>query len=251
MAAGNEGGGAAIGQVIGMTVVALVIGGAAVLARLPASGAQNHLGQQRRRMGRPQVQATAVGGGAARAVHRDAHLRAVRLHLGRQPAHRQGPRPRAAGQPGALLHPGRLVPAVRRRLRGDRAALREARPVRGPDHPQLVRAGRRLPDGRLRPVRADRLPARRHLAPHLRPGRHAVGPDPPDDDRRRRVLDDLRAAPRIRGAPRRWATTRPRTASSSSSSSTSASAASSSACRCSRSSSTSASPSSARCSSRC
>ena len=38
MAAGNEGGGAAIGQVIGMTVVALVIGAAAVLARLPAPG---------------------------------------------------------------------------------------------------------------------------------------------------------------------------------------------------------------------
>ena len=36
-------------------------------------------------------------------------------------------------------------------------------------------------------VRADRLPARRHLAPALRPGRDALGPDPPDADRRRRA----------------------------------------------------------------
>ena len=34
--------------------------------------------------------------------------------------------------------------------------------------------------------RARRLPARRRLAPPLRPGRDALGPDPPDADRRRR-----------------------------------------------------------------
>ena len=173
--------------------------GLAVLARLPAPGPQDHLGQQHRRIRRPQVQAAAVGRGAAHAVHRDAHLRAVRLHLGRQPAHRQRPRPRAAGQPSALLHPGRPVPAVRRGLRSDRAAVRETGPVRGSDHQELVRAGQWFPDGRLWPVRVDRLPARRRLAPHLRPGRHAVGADPPDDDRRRRILDDLGVASRLRG----------------------------------------------------
>ena len=36
-------------------------------------------------------------------------------------------------------------------------------------------------------LRAARLPARRLLAPDLRPGRDALGPDPPDDDRRRRA----------------------------------------------------------------
>ena len=82
-----------------------------------------------------------------------------------------------------------------------RAAVRQARPVRRPHHPALVRPGRRPPDGRLRPLRADRLPARRRLAPHLRPGRHAVGPHPPDDDRRRRLLDADGAAPRARGPP--------------------------------------------------
>ncbi len=172
-----------------------------MLAGLPAPGPQDHLGQHRRRVRGPQIQTAAVGRGTARVVHRDAHLCAVRFHLGRQPAHRQRPRPRAAGQPGALLHPGRLVPALRCGLRSDRAAVRETRPVRGSDHQGLVRTGQRFPDGRLRPLRIDRLPARRRLAPHLRPGRHAVGTDPPDDDRRCRVRDDLCAAPRIRGRP--------------------------------------------------
>ena len=212
-AAGNEGGGAAIGQVIGMTAVAVVIGALlcwlGYLHRTRKITWVNSVAEYAgRKFKRPPWVARAAG-----AVHRDAHLRAVRLHLGRQPAHRQGPRPRAAGQPRALLHPGRLVPALRRGLRGDHAALREARPVRRSDHQALVRAGQRLPDGRLRPVRTDRLPARRRLAPHLRPGRHAVGADPPDDDRRRRVRRrSLRCSSSTR-ATGRWATTSPRTAS--------------------------------------
>ena len=72
-------------------------------------------------------------------------------------------------------------------------------PCGGAHHPQLVRPGRRRRDGRLRALRADRFPARRHLAPHLRPGRHAVGSHPPDDDRRRRLLHAGRAVPRTRG----------------------------------------------------
>ena len=182
-----------------MSVVALVVTGALLwLGYLHRSA--HHLAEHPRRIGGPQVQAAAVGGAADVPVHRDHHLRAVRLHLGRQPAHRQGPRPRAAGQPGALLHPGRAVPAVRRGLR-----WRSCCPTRSRARPrcEITRTwyapGRRVPDGRLRPVRADRLPARRRLAPHLRSGRHAVGADPPDDDRRRRLLDDRRAAPRVRG----------------------------------------------------
>ena len=197
IAAANEGGGAEIGQVIGMTVVALVIGALlcwlGYLHRARKITWVNSVAEYAgRKFKRPPWVAVPT-----RAVHRDAHLCAVRFHLGRQPAHRQRPRPRAAGQPGALLHPDRLVPALRRGLRGDHPAVREARPVRGSNHPQLVRAGQRFPDGRLRPVRIDRFPARRRLAPHLRPGRHAVGADPPDDDRRRGILDDLCAAPRI------------------------------------------------------
>ena len=56
----------------------------------------------------------------------------------------------------------------------------------------------------VRRVLADRLPARRRLAPAVRPGRDAVGADAPDADRRRG--DDARRARRAarsRPAPRR------------------------------------------------
>ena len=53
-------------------------------------------------------------------------------------------------------------------------------------HARLVRPGRRRADRGLRRLRAARLPARRHVAPPLRPGRHALGPDAPDALRRRR-----------------------------------------------------------------
>src|SRR5215213_2661482 len=46
--------------------------------------------------------------------------------------------------------------------------------------------GWRAADGVVRRVRAGRLPARRHLAPAVRPGRHALGADAPHADRRRR-----------------------------------------------------------------
>ena len=55
---------------------------------------------------------------------------------------------------------------------------------------------------RLRHVRADRLPARRRLAPHLRPGRDALGPDAPDADRRRRDDPDRDRDPDGRGRAR-------------------------------------------------
>ena len=59
-------------------------------------------------------------------------------------------------------------------------------------------ARRRAADHRLRRLRAHRLPARRPLAPPLRPGRDALGPDPPDADRRR-----LAGHARRHGADRR------------------------------------------------
>ena len=65
------------------------------------------------------------------------------------------------------------------------------------DHARLVRAARRRADRGLRHVLADRLPARRRLAPAVRPGRDAVGPDAPDADRRRG--DDARRARRAAG----------------------------------------------------
>ena len=83
---------------------------------------------------------------------------------------------------------------------------------------RLVGAGRRAADRRLRRLRAHRLPARRPLAPPLRPGRDALGPDPPDADRRRlagharrrwrspsEARGRARPRPRARGPPGRSA----------------------------------------------
>ena len=93
----------------------------------------------------------------------------------------------------------------------DRAPRQDRRPPRR----RLVGARRRPDDGRLRRLRAARLPARRHLAPAVRPGRHALGPDPPDADRRRVARDARRHGADGRGhhgdsgatpsaRPRRW-----------------------------------------------
>ena len=110
----------------------------------------------------------------------------LRHVLGHLPAHRQRPRRRAAGQPGPLLDPRRPVRHLHRRLHRDGAAARAAEHGRDPPRPRLVGAARRRPDLRLRRLLPDRLPARRRLAPPLRPGRDPLGPDPPDADRRRR-----------------------------------------------------------------
>ena len=243
VAAGNEGGGAALDQVIGMTVVGAWSSARCCAGSATCTGTRkitwvNSVAEWAgRKFKRPPWVAVPIALFIATLICAlFGFIWDVSLHIGK------------GRDPGPLANPAHyfilfgLFLLFVAGCAGDRAALRQARPVRGPDHPRLVRARRRHADGRLRAVRADRLPARRHLAPHLRPGRHAVGPDAPDDDRRRRVLDDLRAAPRVRGSAgdgRRRAQGRHL---SSSSSSTSASAASSSVCRCSRSSSTSASP---------
>ena len=83
--------------------------------------------------------------------------------------------------------------------------LEKPEPRRRADHRRLVRAARRRADHGLRRVLADRLPARRRLAPPVRPGRDALGPDAPDADRRRG--DDAR---RPRGAARRGGRGQPR-----------------------------------------
>ena len=64
----------------------------------------------------------------------------------------------------------------------------------------LVRAARRHRAARGQRLRPARLPARRLLAPDLRPGRDALGPDPPDDDRRRGARLRRPGHPARRGA---------------------------------------------------
>ena len=121
--------------------------------------------------------------------------------LGHLPAHRAGPRRGPAGQRRPLLHPRRAVRRLRRR-RSSRCACRWS--ARAASRCGSPTTGTRPLGGVLIAaaggVLADRLPARRRLAPAVRPGRDAVGPDAPDADRRRG--DDARRAGRAvrRGA---------------------------------------------------
>ncbi len=78
---------------------------------------------------------------------------------------------------GVLVAGVMSIGAVRHRAPGqDRRAPR--RRLVGPD--------RRSRHDRMRRLRAGRLPAGRHLAPAVRPGRDPLGPDPPELTRRRR-----------------------------------------------------------------
>ena len=70
---------------------------------------------------------------------------------------------------------------------------------------RLADPARRRAAAAVRRARDDRLPARRRLAPHLRPGRHALGPDARADDRRRLAGPDRRLAAARRGPLRRAA----------------------------------------------
>ena len=178
-----------------------------------------------------------------------AHGRARHV-LGHLPAHRQRPRRRAARQPGPLPDPDRALRRPARRRADRRAVARAAEPHGRRGRRRLVGAGRRRPDRRLRRLRAVGLPARRHLAPAVRPGRDALGPDAPDADRRRLAGDargDGAACPRRSGTlgrdPER---DHPRVAFAAAAR-PAGRAASSSRCPPSRASSTSACRSSARC----
>ena len=166
-----------------------------------------------RRLRRPRHRLRPLGGAALADRRRLAARRPARHVLGHLPAHRRRPRRRPARQPRPLPDPLRPLRDLRRRLPGDRAPGGQAVRARDPDLRRLVRAARRRRDDGLGRLRADRLPARRRLAPDLRPGRHPLGPDPPDADRRRRPDPDRQRDPDRRG-PRRGrrgpAGTRPR-----------------------------------------
>ena len=104
--------------------------------------------------------------------------------LGHRLPHRPRPRPgrlhRAAHvhRGGAAGHrPRRAAARPDARARGAQRAPAAAAPEHEPGRDR---------DARLRRRRAARLPARRLLARALRRGRHAVGPDAPVHDRRRR-----------------------------------------------------------------
>ena len=139
--------------------------------------------------------------GAARPGHPGP--RAVRPRLGRVASHRRRPRRRPARQPLAL-------PAARRACSGSSPPAGSpivATPRGRPPSPsavrisrRLVRAGRRPAHPRRRRLRAARLPARRRLAPAVRPGRDALGRDPPDDDVGGRDRGARDRHPALRGA---------------------------------------------------
>ncbi len=192
-------GGAAIGQVILATAGAMVLTAALLYFGLGhRSGKVPYLGRlanfSERVSGLPGWAAlpSAIAAGALLLAFLG-FLWDVSIHIdtGRD----EGP----ARQPLALPHPRRPLRNLHRRLRRLRPAAREAVEERRAHRRRLVRAARRRRHGGLRHVRADRLPPRRRLAPHLRPGRHPVGPDPPDADRRRRDDPDRDRDPDGRG----------------------------------------------------
>ena len=141
VAQGTEGGGAALDQVIGMSVVGLRRRRRAAVDRLPAPHAQDHLAARPRRARRAHVQAARVGG----AAHRPCSSR------------RSSPRCSASSGTSACTS---ATAATRARWPTPRTTsscsgssccssrgmlacvlpLREARARRGPHHPRLVRA---------------------------------------------------------------------------------------------------------------
>ena len=144
-----------------------------------------------------------LGGAAVADRGRRAARRPARHVLGHLAAHRRRPRPRPARQPGSLPDPRRALRHLQRRLSRDRPPRGQAQPAGDPHRRRLVRAARRRRDARRLGVRADRLSARRRLAPDLRPGRHPLGADAPDADRRRRADPGRQRDPDHRGARRR------------------------------------------------
>ena len=192
--------GAGLNQVIGLSIAAMIIGAVDVVRRLGASHAPDHLVDQPLRewlgskFDRPSWVALPV------LVFTTSIICAlfgfiwdVSWHIGN------------GRDPGPLANPAHyfiiigLFGIFVAGMFGRGAAVRQAGAGSAAHHPQLARAGRRVADGGLRNVRDDRLPARRHLASHLRPGRDAVGPNPSDDDRRRQLLPVRGADAGVRG----------------------------------------------------
>ena len=151
-----------------------------------------------------------VGVAAARRALGRAADRRLRHVLGHLDAPRRGARRGPVRQRLALLHPRRAVRRVLRRPARDLPPRRAARAHRDRAARRAARADRRAADPRLLGRRAHRLPARRRLAPHLRPGRDAVGADAPAAVRRRLALHARRDDPADGGRgvrPRRHART--------------------------------------------
>ena len=160
LAQGSEGGGAAIGEVIGMSVVGLIVGVILLwigyLHRARKITWLNSLGEwSERKFKRPAWVALPIALFITTIISAlFGFIWDVSLHIGK------------GRDPGPLANPAHyfiLFGLFILFIAGCLACIlpvRQARPVRRADHPQLVRPGRRHPDGGLRPVRADRLPAR-------------------------------------------------------------------------------------------
>ena len=147
---------------------------------------QGPLPRPRRRPHRASLRPPGLGGPALGAGGRIASGRPARDVLGHLAPHRRRSRRGPARQPRPLPDPRRPLRRLQRRLLRDLSAEGAPRPGCRPHHGRLVRARRRAPDRRLRRLRPRRLPARRPVAPAVRPGRDPLGADPPDADRGRR-----------------------------------------------------------------
>ena len=253
-ATGNEpAGGAALGEAIGATAAAAVA--TALIAVLIAghrSGRITWLARAGPRL-RAGERIAGVGGAAVAAAERVAADRGARDVLGHLAPHRQRARPGSACKPGPLPDPDRALRSAAVRSADGGARRRATRPDGRARRRGLVGAGRRRGDRGLRRLRAVGLPARRHVAPPVRTGRDALGPDPPDADRRRLARDARLAGAALRGGrdARLRPGSRPPRAGWCSSGGRCCSAASWLRCRPSRASSTSACRSSGRCCTRC
>ena len=198
-------GGAAIGEVVLATAMAGVVTAIALVVVIGHRSGPREVRRPRRGLRRAADRRPRLGVAAERVRRRRAADRRDRHVLGHLPAHRQRPRPRPARQPRALPDPVRPVRDLRRgpALDGAARARHQAEHDGRAPAEGLVRAARRRADDRLRRLRARGLPARRRLAPAVRPGRDALGPDAPDADRRRLAGDARRRDADRRGRPRR------------------------------------------------
>ena len=140
-----------------------------------------------------------LGGAARHLPRRHPADRGLRHVLGHLPAHRPGPRPGAARQPGPLLHPRRALRRASRRACSASPCPKGRPGPRSRSRPAGTRRSAPLMIAICGASSLAGLPARRHLAPDLRPGRHPLGPDPPDADRRRLALGARRLGAARRG----------------------------------------------------
>ena len=197
-------GGAALDQVFGASAAALLATAALLYLGWAHRTGRTDLLRRVAELRRARHGLRPLGGPAVADRGRGAAGRAARDVLGHLPAHRRRPRPRPARQPGPLPDPRRAL----RHLQPP-ASSRSSCPTASPAARAIRIAGDwYAPLGGVamlacRGVRADRLPARRRLAPDLRPGRHPLGPDAPDADRRRRADPGRQRDPDRRGARRR------------------------------------------------